>query len=28
MKRPQNKFHAYTMRGSQVVKSKKVKIYH
>jgi len=28
MKRPQNKFHARTMRESQVIRSKKVKIYH
>jgi len=28
MKRPQTKFHAHTMRESQVVRSKKVKIYH
>jgi len=28
MKRPQTKFHAYTMRESEVIRSKKVKIYH
>jgi len=28
MKRPQTKFHAHTLRESQVIKSKKVKIYH
>jgi len=28
MKRPQTKFHAQTMRESQVIRSKKVKIYH
>jgi len=28
MKRPQTKFHAYTMRKYQVIRSKKVKIYH
>jgi len=27
MKRPQTKFHAHTMRESQVTRSKKVKIY-
>jgi len=27
MKRPQTKFHAHTMRESQVIKSKKLKIY-
>jgi len=28
MKRPQTKFHAHTMKESQVIRSKKVKIYH
>jgi len=28
MKRPQTKFHAHTMSESQVIRSKKVKIYH
>jgi len=28
MKRPQTKFHAHTMRESQVIRSRKVKIYH
>jgi len=28
MKRPQTKFYAHTMREFQVIKSKKVKIYH
>jgi len=28
MKRPQTKFHAHTMRESQVIRSKKAKIYH
>jgi len=28
MKRPKHKFHAHTMRESQVIKSKKVTIYH
>jgi len=28
MKRPQTKFHAHTMRESQVIGSKKVKINH
>ena len=28
MKCPQSKFHAHTMRESQVIRSKKVKIYH
>jgi len=28
MKRPQTKFHAHAMRESQVIRSKKVKIYH
>jgi len=28
MKRSQTKFHVHTMRESQVVRSKKVKIYH
>jgi len=28
MKRPQAKFHAHIMRVSQVIRSKKVKIYH
>jgi len=28
MKRPQTKFHAHTMRESQVIRSKKSKIYH
>jgi len=28
MKRSQTKFHAHTMRESQVIRSKKVKIYH
>jgi len=28
MKRPHTKFHAHTMRESQVIRSKKVKIYH
>jgi len=28
MKRPQTKFHAHTMRESQGIRSKKVKIYH
>jgi len=28
MKRPQTKFHAHTMRESQLIRSKKVKIYH
>jgi len=28
MKRPQTKFHAHTKRESQVIRSKKVKIYH
>jgi len=28
MKRPQTKFHVHTMRLSQVIRSKKVKIYH
>jgi len=28
MKRPQTKFHDHSKRESQVIKSKKVKIYH
>jgi len=28
MKRPQTKFHAHTMREYQVIRSKRVKIYH
>jgi len=28
MKRPQTKFHAHTMRESQVIRSKIVEIYH
>jgi len=28
MKRPQTRFHAHTMRESQIIRSKKVKIYH
>jgi len=28
MKRPQTKFQAHTTRESQVIRSKKVKIYH
>jgi len=28
MKRPQTKNHAHTMRESQVIRSRKVKIYH
>jgi len=28
MKHPQTKFHAHTLRESQVTRSKKVKIYH
>ena len=28
MKRPQTKFHTHTMKESQVIRSKKVKIYH
>jgi len=28
MKRPETKFHAHTMRESQVVRSKKVKMNH
>jgi len=28
MKRPQTKFHFHTMKESQVIRSKKVKIYH
>jgi len=28
MKCPQTKFHAHSMRESQVIRSKKVKIYH
>jgi len=28
MKRPQTKLHAHTMRGSKVIRSKKVKIHH
>jgi len=28
MKRPQTNFHAHTMTESQVIRSKKVKIYH
>jgi len=28
MKRPQTKCQAYTMRVSQVIRSKKIKIYH
>jgi len=28
MKHPQTKFHTHTMRESQVIRSKKVKIYH
>jgi len=28
MKRPQTKFHAHTMKESQVIRSNKVKIYH
>jgi len=28
MKRPQTKFYAHTMKESQVIRSKKVKIYH
>jgi len=28
MKRPQTKFRAHAMRESQVIRSKKVKIYH
>jgi len=28
MKRPQTKFHAHTMREAQVIRSKKVKVYH
>jgi len=28
MKRPQTNFHAHTMRESQVIRSKKVKIFH
>jgi len=28
MKRPENKFHAQTMSDTQVIRSKKVKIYH
>jgi len=28
MKRPQTKFYAHTMKVSQVIRSKKVKVYH
>jgi len=28
MKHPQTKFHAHTMRESQIIRPKKVKIYH
>jgi len=28
MKRPQTKFHAHTMRESQVIREKKVEVYH